>query len=151
MEKAKEMFRDLSEPHRRAIRATLIRLDRACTLFEQLAGGFEIRSELYELRNTLSSETREKLGGEVSELKRTLTELRGRFGFERKTDDATHLIQTLCSFQWEGLSELKSPHLRQYGALPPEFGEILDRSMETLIERIGRISELMRHADVPGE
>lgn len=144
MKDTSETFMNPGVNHRRVIRSTLIRLDQDLLRIEQLARGLEIRSELYELRNSLTPEAQEKLIEEVAVIRKMLAELSEAFGFEKRIEDAAHIIATSCSCMWENIRELKSRHLKKYGKLPPGFKSSFDPRIEVLTGRIHGISELVK-------
>jgi hypothetical protein len=137
-------FADLSEAHRRGIRTTLVFLDEALCEIEQWAEGREMRSELYEERNTLSPEQRRLLIEELAGMRRVLAELRDALGLEAERRSACTAVRALSCSLWPHLVELKGKHLRRYGDTPPEAVQRLNPSVEELIARIKRIADIAR-------
>ena len=137
-------FADLSEAHRRGIRATLVFVDEALCQIEQWAEGRESRSELYEEENALSSEQRRLLLEELAGMRRVLAGLRDALEIEVERRSAAAAVRGLSMSLWPHLVELKGKHLRRYGDTPPEAVAYLNPHVEELIKRIKRIADVAR-------
>jgi hypothetical protein len=117
--------------------------------------GHEIRSVLYEIRNTLSDAQRELIAVEVAEMKNILEEVRSNLSLEVTTRYVDKIFLGSCSILWTYLMELEGRRLKKYGEVPPGLAEYLDPQVDTLNERLRSIGEIVArkgHADVgPGE
>jgi hypothetical protein len=145
----------MSENHIRSISTTLSLLDKALCEFEQWAQGHEIRSVLYEVRNTLSDTQRESIAVEIAEMKDILEEVRSNLNLEVTTRYVDKIFLGSCSILWTYLMELEGRHLNRYGEVPPGLAKYLDPQVDALNERLRSIGEIVArkgHAEVgPGE
>lgn len=130
--------------HRRRIRVTLSHLDEVLCQFERWAQGREFHSVLYLERNALTAEQKAEILTAVSGFRKALTELRDVLGLSQKVEDVTSRIWSHCSSLWGNLVELESEHLRRYGDLPAGFPEYMDPKIETLIQYLNRILEVIK-------
>jgi hypothetical protein len=130
----------MSDNHIRGISSTLSLLDEDLCDFEQWANGHEIRSVLYEVRNTLSPSDREMIAERVAIMRTLLGEIRDTLHLEAKVRSTDRIIVSSCAVQWAGLVELGSGYLRRYGELPPGLGEYLDPRVKELNDHLRVIS-----------
>ncbi|MFH0957236.1 MAG: hypothetical protein V1897_00895 [Pseudomonadota bacterium] len=133
----------MSENHKRAISVTLALLDEAFSEFDRWARGDEIKSVLYEVENTLSTDQRHRLSVELAEVRKTLLDIRDHLGLNRTSNSAKKMILAQCSILWTTLVELESRYLKSYGELPPGLGTYLDPRAILLIQGLRRISDIV--------
>jgi hypothetical protein len=141
----------MSENHIRGISTTLSLLDKALCEFEQWANGHEVRSVLYEIRNTLSEAQRRLIATEVAEMKSLLQQIRSMLSLEASMRYADKIILGSCSVLWVSLAELDGRHLKRYGEVPPGLSEYLEPLVGALNEHLKKIGEIVSrkgHADV---
>jgi hypothetical protein len=129
--------------HRRGIATTLTFLDEALCEFEQWAKGREVRSVLYEERNTLTPKQRRRLLTEIAEIRPLLRELKGGLGLDAAMHSAEQSIWARCSGLREHLVELEGKHLRRYGEPAAGLADYLDPRVEQLLGRIDRMSTIV--------
>ncbi len=129
--------------HRRGITTTLAFLDEALCEFEQWAKGREVRSVLYEERNTLTPKQRRRLLAEIARIRPLLRELKGALGLEGAVQSAEQSIWARCSGLREHLVELQGKHLRRYGEPAPDLPHYLDPRVEELLRRIEDIAAVI--------
>lgn len=130
----------MSENHIRGISTTLTLLDENLCEFEQWAKGHEIRSVLYEVRNTLSAEQRQVIAERVERLFKALKEIRDALSLNGSIHLVDKMIVSSCAIQWSSLAELEPRHLRRYGEVPPELAQYLEPRVKALNEDIRVIS-----------
>jgi hypothetical protein len=140
----RDPFADLSEAHRRGIRATLVYVDEALCEIEQWAEGRELHSELYQEQNNLSPEQRRHLLEELAGMRPVLAALRDALEIEVECRSAVDSVRGLSMSLWPHLVELKGKYLRRYGKTPPEAVAYLNPHVEELITRIKRIADIAR-------
>lgn len=134
----------LGNNHKRGISTTLGLLDEALCEFESWANGRETRSALYREKNDLSPERREKILGEVAQMRDMLRELRDTLGLDGTVRSATKEIWGRCLGLWDHLAELETRYLRRYGEPPPGLAEYLDPKAVRLLELLQGISSLVK-------
>lgn len=139
----------MSENHIRGISVTLSLLDKALCEFDHWACGNEIRSVLYEVRNTLSPAQRRLIASEVAGMKATLHEIRAELGLEASVHSVEKMIVGSCSILWTSLVELEGPRLRRYGEVAPGVTEYLDPRIASLNDGLRRISALVAGPQPP--
>jgi DNA-binding transcriptional regulator GbsR (MarR family) len=135
---------EISETHKRGIRATLLFVDEALCEIEQWARGRELRSELYEEVNTLSETQRQMLLAEVERVRNVIRHLRDSLGLEKERRSASVAVHSLSCGIWPHLEELKGKHLKRYGDISLEATEKLSESVEELIQATKRIADIAR-------
>jgi len=135
----------VSENHIRGIATTLALLDKALCEFDQYAHGYEVRSVLYEVYNTLSEAERELVAREVDETKGIIREIRTELNLEPSVRSADKMILSSCAVLWVSLVELESRHLRRYGAVPPGLAKYLDPRVAALNQRLRAIAGIAVH------
>ena len=133
---------NVSENHKRAISSSLILLDQMLCEAEQIANGRESRSVLYEERNALSPEQRERLLAEISTMREMLSEIKTRLGLRAQVENLSRVIWARSSGLWPMLVETQSRHLKGYGEVPPELAGYLDPAIERLIDHLISIADL---------
>ena len=136
----------MSDNHIRGISVTLSLLDEDLWEFDQWAKGQEVRSVLYEVRNTLSEGQRQLIAEQVAKMREILRELRDTLGLEGFLHLVDKMVASSCAMQWASLLELESSRLRRYGELPPGLAEYLDPKVSILNEELGRISRIVAPA-----
>jgi len=132
--------------HKSGIETTLSLLDEALLDFEGWAHGRENRSILYEERNLLSEDQRERILIQVQKIRGILAELRDQLDLQPKTDNIAKLILSRCSYLWVTLVELESKRLRRYGEPPEGLAEYLDPRTAQLIDSVKEISRIASEA-----
>jgi len=142
---------ELGESHKRGIASKLVLLDEALCTFEQWATGREVRSVVYEERNDLSPEQREKILAEVERTRALLREIRDALGLGKYVQRAGEAIWSYCSGLWENVVELEPKHLRRYGEPPAALCEFLEPKISQLVKHLQRISNATRKWDGAGE
>ncbi|MDH7601784.1 MAG: hypothetical protein QHI38_06515 [Armatimonadota bacterium] len=143
-------FSELTETHKRGIRATLVFVDEALCEIEQWAQGRELHSELYEEVNTLSDEQRRLLIEEIQEVRKVLAHLRDTLGLTKERRSACVAVHSLSCGIWPHLEELKGKHLKRYGDVSDDAIQSLSASVDKLIASTKRIADIARGA-VPNE
>lgn len=133
----------MSENHIRSISTTLSLLDKALCEFEQWTQGYEIRSVLYEIRNTLSDAQRALIAVEVAEMKNILEEVRSNLNLEVTTRYVDKIFLGSCSILWTYLMELEGRNLKRYGEVPPGLAEYLDPRVHALDEHLRSIGDIV--------
>jgi hypothetical protein len=133
----------MSENHIRGISTTLSLLDKALCEFEQWAHGHEVRSVLYEIRNTLSEDQRRLIAEEVAEMKSILREIRSTLDLEASMRHVDKMILGSCSVLWVSLAELDGRHLRRYGEVPPGLAEYLEPQADALNQHLRSIADIV--------
>ena len=129
----------MSENHRRGITTALRFLDEMVCGFEVWARGRQVRSVLYEERNTLSEAQRRELLAEVAAVREALREVKERLGLEGEVLHASRDIWSRASAFREHLMELEGRALRRYGKVPPPLGRFMDALVARLLRRLDRI------------
>jgi len=132
----------MSNNHIRAISVTLSLLDKDLYAFDQWGKGHEVRSVLYEVRNTLSAPQRQVIGERVARMHTALKEIRDGLNLEGAVHNVHRMILGSCAVQWASLVELESSRLRRYGEVPPGLGEYLDPKIKVLNQDLRGISEI---------
>lgn len=132
----------MSDNHIRGISVTLSQLDKALCEFDYWARGNEIRSALYEVRNTLSPAQRRLIESEVAGMKATLQEIGAELGLEASVHLVEKMIVGSCSVLWTSLVELEGTRLRRYGEVPRGVAEYLDPKIALLNDGLRRISAI---------
>ncbi len=129
-------------PHKNGIEATLGLLDEALLEFEAWGRGRENRSVLYQERNALSKDQREKILIQVQTIRTVLVKIRDDLDLRTKTGNVARSILGQCSALWVSLVELESKRLRRYGELPDGLAEYLDPKIAQLIDWVKEISRI---------
>jgi len=133
----------MSENHIRSISTTLYLLDKALCEFDYWAQGHEVRSVLYEVRNTLSEAQRQSITAEVAEMKGMLQEIRDTLNLEVTRRYVDKLFLGSCSVLWTYLVELEGRHLKRYGDVPPGLTEYLNPRVDALNGHLRRIADIV--------
>ena len=128
--------------HKNGIETALGLLDETLLEFEAWAHGRENMSVLYQERNTLSEDQREKILIQVEKIRRVLVEIRDDLDLRTRTGNVAKSILSQCSFLWVSLVELESKHLRRYGEPPEGLAEYLDPKTAQLIDSVKEISRI---------
>ena len=136
----------MSENHIRGISSTLTLLDEDLCEFDQWAKGHEVRSVLYEVRNTLSASQRQQIAELVAKMHVMLRELHDTLRLEGGVHKVDKMIVSSCAVLWVSLVELESGRLRRYGEVPPGLAEYLDPKVAFLNENLRRISQIANEA-----
>jgi len=131
----------MSDNHLRAISATLSLLDEDLCDFDQWVKGQEVKSVLYEVRNTLSPEQRRLIGERVTNMHVMLEEIRDALNLQGSVRMVDKMIVGSCAVQWASLSDLEARRLWRYGDVPPGLGEYLDAKIKALNEDLRVISD----------
>jgi hypothetical protein len=137
----------LSDNHRRGIGTALFVVDRMLCQVEEYARGREARSIFYVEHNALSSDQREGLLAQITQMRGLLQEIKDDLGLEMEPEDVGRKIWGESSTLWEVLVETKSRFLKRYGRPPDELGAYLDPRIDTLVEHLRTLTNLAR----PGE
>jgi hypothetical protein len=133
----------MSENHIRGISVTLSDLDKVMCEFDQWSKGYEVRSVLYEMRNTLSHEQRQRIAVEIAHVRTMLRSIRDRLELPVTVRSADRSIVSFCAVLWSSLVELEGRRLRRYGEVPPGLAEYLDPKVATLSERLQSIADIV--------
>jgi hypothetical protein len=126
--------------HKNGIETTLGLLDETILEFEAWAHGRENRSVLYQERNGLSEDQRQRILMQVQKIRSVLAELRDDLDLQTKTGIVKKSILSQCSVLWVNLAELESKRLRRYGAPPDGLAEYLDPKTARLIDAVKAIA-----------
>jgi len=118
-------------------------LDKRLCEFDEWAKGKEVRSVLYEVRNSLSSEQGGAISALVREMQSIIAEISGTLHLEGTVRSVDKIFSGSCAVLWVSLAELESRHLRRYGALPPGLAEYLDPKAALLTEKLRNISSIV--------
>ncbi|MEW6138783.1 MAG: hypothetical protein AB1733_11170 [Thermodesulfobacteriota bacterium] len=137
----------MSGNHIRGISATLSLLDENLCEFEQWANGHEVRSVLYEVRNTLSGVQRQEIAKRVAKMQRLLREVRDALSLEGTVRSVDRMIVASCAIQWSSLVELESNRLRRYGEVPPTLAQYLDPVLTVLDDDLRAISKTVLQSE----
>ena len=130
----------------RGISSTLTLLDEDLCEFDRWAKGHEVRSVLYEVRNTLSAVQRQQIGERVAKMHVMLKEIRDTLNLEGSVTAVHKRIVSSCAVLWVSLVELESSRIRRYGDVPPGLAEYLDPKVALLNENLRRISQIASEA-----
>jgi hypothetical protein len=130
----------MGDSHIRGISSTLSLLDEDLCKFAQWAKGHEVRSALYEVRNTLSPVQRQLIAKRVEKMQVMLEEIRNALNLLGSVRMVDKMIVGSCAIQWASLLELEGGHLRRYGELPPGLAEYLDPRVKALNDDLHVIS-----------
>jgi len=133
----------IGENHERGISVTLYLLDQALCEFEQWAQGRQVRSVLYEVRNTLSVEQRRRILDEIAHMRQILVEIRDALALEGNIKSVVRVITAQCAVLWVHLVELEGKRLLRYGEPPLELANYLDPKVGDLIERLKNIADIV--------
>jgi hypothetical protein len=128
--------------HKNGIETTLGLLDETLIEFEAWAHGRENRSVLYQERNTLSENQREKILIQVQKIRAILVEVRDDLDLRTRTGNVARSIVGQSSVLWVSLVELESKHLTRYGEPPDGLAEYLDPKTARLIDSVMEISRI---------
>jgi len=134
----------IDDIHRRGISITLGIVDEALCEMEQWANGREQCSVLYRESNTLSTEQRQRLLGQIMEMRATIQGLKDVLDLQERVESAIDAIRSKCWGFWEYLVELKGRHLSRYGDVPVELEQYIDPQVDRLIQGLIDISETVR-------
>jgi hypothetical protein len=130
----------MSDNHIRAISVTLSLLDKDLYAFDQWGKGHEVKSVLYEVRNTLSAAQRQVISERVARMQAALEEIRDALNLNGAVHDVHRMILGSCAVQWASLAELESSRLRRYGEVPSGLGQYLDPKLKVLDQELRGIS-----------
>jgi hypothetical protein len=133
----------MRENHIRGIATTLAHLDKVLCEFEQWAHGYEVRSVLYEVLNSLSETQRKMIASEVAQMKASLHEIKRTLNLDGTVRSVEKMIVGSCAVLWVSLVELEGNRLRRYGEAPQGLTEYLDPKVAGLIEHLRRIADLV--------
>ncbi len=133
----------MSENHIRGISTTLYLLDKALCQFDEWATGKKVRSTLYEVRNSLSSEQGRTISELVEDMQTILREMRDTLNLDGSVHIAEKMILSSCSVLWVSLSELEGSRLRRYGEVPPGLADYLDPRTALLIGKLREVAEVV--------
>jgi hypothetical protein len=133
----------MSENHIRSISTTLSLLDKALCEFDHWAQGHEVRSVLYEVRNTLSEVQRQSIVAEAAEMKDMIQEIRDTLNLEVTRRYVDKMFLGTCSVLWTYLAELEGRHLKKYGVVPPGLAEHLNPRVDALNGHLRRIADIV--------
>ena len=132
----------MTENHIRGISSTLTLLDEDLCEFDRWARGHEVKSVLYEVRNTLSAVQRQQIEERVAKMHVMLKEIRDTLNLEGSVTAVHKRIVSSCAVLWVSLVELESSRLRRYGDVPPGLGEYLDPKVRALNDDLRVISNV---------
>jgi hypothetical protein len=134
----------LGDNHRRGILAALLLLDRMLCEVEQYAQGREVHSVFYVEQNALTASQRKSLLAEIAQMRGLLQDIKDGLTLEAQTEEVGRRIWGEGSTLWEVLVETKSRFLKRYGPPPEGLAPYLDPRIDTLIEHLRKLTDLVR-------
>jgi hypothetical protein len=97
---------------------------------------------LYQERNTLSEDQREKILIRVQKIRAVLVEIRDDLDLRTRTGNVAKSVVSQSSVLWVSLVELESKRMRRYGEPPDGLAEYLDPKTVRLIDSVTEISKI---------
>ncbi len=127
----------LNENQRRSLTLTLRRLEKLLTKIEREVNLPEEKGRLYLLYNSLREQSRQDYLREMAAQARSeILKLADFFNLSTESEDRANLYRGELVVMWEGLVEKESRYMRGFGKVNPELAQVLDPSIEYLVQLV---------------
>ena len=134
----------LNEPQRRGLSATFITLEEMMYEIETVINSGGYRGSLLEIDNDISPQAKEEVLKRIRLIREKISRLSKQFSLEMKQMKSSRQIFADLSYCWEILEGSKAKKLRGYGEVAEGLKEILDPQINTIIDLITDMENLIK-------
>ena len=112
----------------------------------EILGSVTSRREgiFYTLGDSIPQTKKEKMLFKVDEFKRLLVLFKKKFQLEKEEENARNKCHSQLTGMWTLLEDIKAKGLMGYGVISTDEKEILDDSLNSLIQRIFEMKKLIQ-------
>jgi hypothetical protein len=133
----------LNENQQRALSTRLAMLDRFFYDVEQLVSGDALRGEMFEVKNDLTEQQKEKMLGLLNEGRREIRISRDHFRLEVQREDAHRLIAGQLSIFWTILEDSYASKLEGFGGVSPGLATELNPKIDSLVRIVNALKSVV--------
>jgi hypothetical protein len=136
----------LNEPQRRGLSATFRMLEEMMHEIETVINSGGYRGSLLEIDNDISPQAKEEVLKRIRLIREKISRLSKQFAFEMKQMKSSRQILADLSYCWEILEGSRAKKLRGYGEVAEGLKEILDPQINTIIDLITDMENLIKRS-----
>ncbi len=133
----------LNDAQRRRMSVTLSSLEEDMHDMERLLESANYVGVVHEIDNDIPAPAKNALTRKMAQIKDRIRSLAERFGLERERRNLRRQLSARLTYDWTTIEEIKTLHLRGYGAVAEGLKETLDPELDAIIGLILEMERLL--------
>lgn len=133
----------LNVSQKRRVSVTLSSLEEDLHDMERLLKSEDYIGIVYEMDNDIPSPAKNALIRKIAQVKNRIRSLAERFDLERERRSLRRQLSARLTYVWTTIEEIKTRHLRGYGAVAEGLKDTLDPELDAIIGLIQEMERLL--------